>query len=182
MHSNQRKSTIQLGEVYFWTATIHQWKHLLKPNKYKQIIIDSLQNLVARKLITVYGYVIMPNHLHLIWEMNGKNGKELPSASFLKWIAHQIRNDLEDHHPKVLEHFMVDMIDRRFEFWQRDSLALLLNGRKMCEQKLEYMHLNPLQAHWNLAVETHEYFWSSANYYENSVDDSGVLTHYMDRF
>jgi putative transposase len=88
MHSNQRKSTIQLGEVYFWTATIHHWKHLLKPNKYKQIIIDSLQNLVARNLITVYGYVIMPNHLHLIWEMNEKNGKELPSASFLKWIAH----------------------------------------------------------------------------------------------
>ena len=77
-----RNSKMYLNEVYFWTSTIYQWKHLLKQDKYKEILIDSLANLTERKKIKVYGFVIMPNHVHLLWEMIEKNGKEVPHASF----------------------------------------------------------------------------------------------------
>ena len=53
--------------ISFFTATILYWKKLLKPDKYKQIIIESLKFLVAEKRVQVYGFVIMPNHIHLIW-------------------------------------------------------------------------------------------------------------------
>ena len=33
--NGKRKSYIQIGEVYFWTATINNWKHLLKEDKFK---------------------------------------------------------------------------------------------------------------------------------------------------
>jgi hypothetical protein len=33
----------------FYTATILEWKHLLKPDKYKDIIIQSLQYLTSHK-------------------------------------------------------------------------------------------------------------------------------------
>lgn len=33
----------------YFTATILEWKHLLKPDKYKDVIIDSLKFLVKRK-------------------------------------------------------------------------------------------------------------------------------------
>lgn len=59
---------MELCEVYFWTNTIKDWKHLLKQDKYKQLIINSLKELVDKKLITVYAFVIIPNHIHLIWE------------------------------------------------------------------------------------------------------------------
>ncbi|MDR6563262.1 MULTISPECIES: hypothetical protein [unclassified Arcicella] len=48
----------------FFTATILSWKPLLKPDKYKQIIIDSLKFLVENHRVKVYGFVIMPNHIH----------------------------------------------------------------------------------------------------------------------
>jgi hypothetical protein len=34
---------------YFFTATILEWKHLLKPDKYKDIIIKSLLYLSEQK-------------------------------------------------------------------------------------------------------------------------------------
>jgi len=38
-----RKSFTGLGEIYFSTATIHQWLPLLEPDENKQLIIDYLK-------------------------------------------------------------------------------------------------------------------------------------------
>jgi REP element-mobilizing transposase RayT len=70
-----RNSLLELNEVYFWTLTIYEWKKLLEQDKYKTIIIDSLQKLVMNKMISVYGFVIMPNHIHLIVELLSLNVK-----------------------------------------------------------------------------------------------------------
>jgi putative transposase len=50
------------------------------------------------------------------------------------------------------------------------------------EQKLNYVHNNPLQVHWNLASSPKDYKWSSASFYETGQDDFGFLTDYRERF
>ena len=177
-----RNSIMFLENVYFWTDTIKDWKHLLKQDKYKQVVIEELQWLVERKLIVVYGFVIMPNHLHLIWEMLAKNGKEMPYASFNKRTSGQFLADLRANHPRVLPHFAVDEKERAHRFWQRDALAILMDSRKKVEQKLTYIHLNPLHERWNLADRPENYRWSSAKFYETGEDKFGILTRYMERF
>ena len=57
------------GYPQFFTATNLGWKKLLKPDKYKDIVINSLRFLVKENGIILYGFVIMDNHLHLIWQM-----------------------------------------------------------------------------------------------------------------
>ena len=52
----------------FYTTTILEWKPLLKPVKYKDIIIQSLQHLTATKKITLFAFVIMDNNLRMIWQ------------------------------------------------------------------------------------------------------------------
>lgn len=84
METNQRKSHTSLSKIYFWTATIHNWLPLLTADNNKQVIINSLKTLSDKKLITVYAFVIMPNHIHLIWQQNELNGKETPKGSLLK--------------------------------------------------------------------------------------------------
>lgn len=88
MKKRIRKSHTSLGKIYFWTATIHQWIPLLAENSLKEIIIGSLKFLSDKIKITVYGFVIMPNHIHLIWQQNNLNGKETPKGSFMKYTAH----------------------------------------------------------------------------------------------
>lgn len=180
--SHIRNSRMELNHVYFWTDTIKDWKHLLKQDKYKQIIIDCLAELVQKNLVAVYGFVIMPNHIHIIWELLRLNGKEMPHASFNKATAHLITKDLKFNHPKVLPYFSVDDKERQYRIWQRDPLAVVLGSKQKLVQKLQYLHNNPLQEHWNLATSPECYLWSSASFYENANSQFPFLTHYMDRF
>jgi len=177
----QRNSKMVLGEVYFWTDTVKDWKHLLR-DKYKTIIIDTWRELVFRRLIDIYGFVIMPNHLHVIWEMLCKNGKEMPYASFNKQTSHLIIKDLKANHPKVLPYFRVDEPEREFRVWKRDPLAIRMGYQKIVDQKLKYTHYNPLHERWKLVEKPELYHWSSAKFYETGIDDFGFLTHYRERF
>jgi putative transposase len=90
----KRKSHMFLGQIYFWTATINQWQYLLQKDQYKQVIIDSLAYLSKKNKIDVFAFIIMPNHIHLIWRIKMMNGKEKPSASLLKYTAHEFRKML----------------------------------------------------------------------------------------
>ena len=135
MDTSYRNSYMELGEVYFWTSTIVMWKHLLKQDKYKTVIIESLKELTKRKLIVVYGFVIMPNHVHIIWEMLNKNKKEMPNNSFTKFTAHFFKKDLARNHPQVLSVFKSDKYDRQFQFWQQDALAVKIFSKQMLLQK-----------------------------------------------
>jgi putative transposase len=73
----------------FYTATIEGWKHLLKDHKYKSAIIDSLKYLKSQGLIKINAFVIMDNHIHLIWQaMYGHDLKENQTA-FKKFTSQQ---------------------------------------------------------------------------------------------
>jgi len=72
----------------FFTATILEWKPLLATNDYKGIIINSLLYLrkeQAIQAIKVYAFVIMPNHIHLIWQI--QDGFKNVQLRFLKFTA-----------------------------------------------------------------------------------------------
>jgi REP element-mobilizing transposase RayT len=162
----KRKLHIEKGEVYFWTATINGWKHLLKKDEYKDVIINSWQYLTDHGKIDVFAFVIMPNHLHSIWRVNEMNGNESPQGSFLKYTAHQFQKMLEKEPGNKLSPFRVTTSNKEHEFWQRDSLAIPLFTRKVALQKLNYIHKNPLAEHWRLVKNSCDYKYSSAKYYE----------------
>ena len=90
----QRKSHTSIGEIYFWTATIHKWTHLLDSDLNKQLIVDYLKKLSDEGLITVYAFAPkafgVPNHIHLIWQQNKLNGKETLKGSLLKYTGHEL--------------------------------------------------------------------------------------------
>ena len=159
----------------FYTATIMEWKHLLKPDKYKDVILQSLQYLVVNKQVTLYAFVIMSNHIHLIWQaLPGKTPQQIQHI-FMKFTAQQIKFDLVAHHPLALEKFRVDAKDRTYQFWKRNPLGVDLYTHDVFMQKLEYIHCNPVKA--GLCNLPEEYFYSSAKFYWTGVDNFNMLTH-----
>ena len=169
MITQQRKSHTTLGKIYFWTATIYCWYHLLQHDKMKDIIIDYLKILSDEGKITVYGFVIMPNHLHFIWQLNKLNGKETPKGSFMKYTAHIFKQCLEKENKLHL--YKVDAANKAHEIWQRDSLGIEIYSRKVAKQKLDYIHGNPVRGKWILAKDDISYHYSSAKFYETGIDD-----------
>ena len=162
---------MEIGEVFFWTATINQWQRLLLQDEYKEVVISSLEYLSNAGKTDVYAFVIMPNHIHLIWKTNELNGKETAQCSFFKYTAHEFRKMLLKEGKEKLSSYKVDAENKKHEFWQRDSLAVHLYSREVAFQKLKYIHNNPLAEHWQLAKHPCEYKYSSARYYELNEKD-----------
>ena len=173
----ERNSTTHQNELYFWTATINGWKYLLAEDSMKMEVIQSLQWLRAKALIAVYAYVIMPNHIHLLWELHAPNGKESAKGSLLKFTAHQFRRLLYERNPALLKEYEVDRENKKHEFWQRDPLAIPLYSRAAILQKMDYIHNNPVSGKWMLAHSADAYRFSSASYYQTDIDKFGILTH-----
>lgn len=74
----------------------------------------------------------------------------MPHASFNKATAHLIMRDLKINHPKVLPYFRFNEKERQLRVWQRDPLTILMYNKGKLKQKIDYIHLNPLQERWNL--------------------------------
>ncbi len=108
----------------FFTATILEWKHLLKPDEYKQIIIDSLLFLKKEGSIVVNAFVIMPNHIHLIWQIQDGYKQDKTQMRFLKYTAQQMKFKLIDTNSKLLDKFFVGARDREYQFWERNPLSI----------------------------------------------------------
>ena len=169
----QRKSHTETGKIYFWTATIHKWYNLLDKNENKQILLDSLKFLSDKGFITVYVFVIMPNHVHIIWQTNKLNGKESPFASFLKFTSHKLLENLKSETNDLP--YLVEKINKKHEIWQRDPLATEIITFQVAKQKMDYIHFNPFSGKWNLAKDDISYYFSSARFYETGIDDFGFL-------
>jgi putative transposase len=162
----------------FFTATILEWKPLLQHDKYKDEIIKSLQFLVEHKRIRLYAFVIMQNHIHLVWQPLSGESLQTIQLSFLKFTAQQIKFDLQKTNSIFLEPFRVDAKDIIYQFWERNSLSIELRSPAVFSQKIEYIHYNPVKA--GLCNLPEEYYYSSAKFYATGIDDFKILTHYYE--
>ena len=192
---------IELPDTWpqFYTATIAEWRPLLELDKYKDIIIESFWFLVQTKRVILYGFVIMKNHVHVIWQAT-KQIREISIAdkkiiskaglesvkhplqkvqdSFLKFTAQQIKFDLIKNHPNILALYKVNGYDRNYNFWKRRSLGIELFTPAVFKQKLDYIHRNPVKA--GLCSSPEEYYYSSAGFYTSCIDRFNMLTRYED--
>jgi REP element-mobilizing transposase RayT len=82
-----------LHHAQFMTATIKKWKHLLKPDKYKIIVLQILKQLVHDNKIILYAYCVMDNHIHLIWQITGDHNPAEVRKSFFESTAKSFKND-----------------------------------------------------------------------------------------
>ena len=101
------KTDYSFHAAQFFTATIYEWQPVLADDEYKNIIIESLQFLVTKKRIELNAFVIMNNHIHLIWQAMNDFTPSAIQASFMKYTAQQIRRSLIKNNPDMLARFKV---------------------------------------------------------------------------
>ncbi len=160
----------------FITVTCLEWKHILKEERFKNIIITSLSFLSKEKRINVYGFVIMSNHFHLIWQMIGDHKREEVQRDFLKYTGQQILKHLRNENFELQKELLVQAKDRKYQVWQRNSLGVPLWSSVVFNQKLEYIHYNPVKA--GLCKYPEDYRYSSARFYERNENDWDFLVHH----
>ena len=75
-----------------------------------------------------------------------------------------------------LSHYISTQADRQIHIWERRPKWIPVMNRPIFLQKMEYIHLNPLQEKWQLADAPELYPWSSARFYL-SGEISDILTY-----
>lgn len=165
------------SNIEFFTATCLNWQNLLSKEKHMEIVLSSLNFLVEQERIWLYGYVLMPNHLHILWRRQDLWLEKNIQQHFLKYTAQQIKFDLIANYPDELENFRSSQADRNYHFWERRPFKATMNNRKIVEQKLDYIHQNPVRK--ELCNLPEDYFYSSAKYYLLG-EKNKLITHYME--
>jgi len=106
------------------------------------IVINSLHLLVQQQLIKINGYVIMPNHIYLLWEHLCMNGKEFPENIFEKFTAKTLINKMKQMKDMALKNYVVTTTNRQHDICLRNPLAIKVFSKEVAEQKLAYVRLN----------------------------------------
>ena len=157
----------------FFTATILDWKPLLQNDDYKDIIIDALRFAIKKRRINLYAFVIMNNHIHIVWQQLPPFTKSQVQLGFMKYTAQKIKYDLQKNNLHLLKEFKVDTKDREYQIWKRNPLSIELFTPAVFHQKIDYIHNNPVRA--GLCKYPEDYKYSSARYYETGVDEFGLF-------
>ncbi|HWH64352.1 MAG TPA: transposase [Ginsengibacter sp.] len=148
----------------------------LANNEYKDIIIESLQFLVNKKRIELNAFVIMNNHIHIIWQALQNFTPSQIQASFMKFTAQQLKRSFMKNDIELLESLKVNKYDREYQIWKREPLSIELLNQAMFIQKLEYIHYNPVRA--GLCELPEDYHYSSARFYHDGSNSFNMLTHF----
>lgn len=169
------KNKIVPEGLYFLTITVVDWVDIFTRLVYKHIIVDALKFCQEKKGLKLYAWVLMSNHLHLIAAAEeGKNLSDIlrdfkqftsrtivatiqeESESRKQWLLHRFEFNAKLN-PKV----------KHYKFWRDGNEAKELLTNAFIDQKLDYIHQNPVRA--EIVDEPEYYSYSSARNYAGEV-------------
>lgn len=154
--------------LYFVTTKAERHAHLFKRESIIRILLDSLHFLRTEGRMLLFAFVIMPNHIHLIGKFSNEYTLADMMRDFKRHTARQIIRQLQaENKDETLQLLKSLNKDSRqdFKVWEDRYDARNVFSTKFLEQKMDYVHHNPCQPHWNLANLPEEYPWSSARFY-----------------
>lgn len=166
----------EANSIYFVTFTCYQWLPLLHQTNSYDLVYKWFDYLYTQN-IRIAGYVIMPNHVHVMLyfpEMKKSlntvigNGKRLMAYEMIQRLVVSNENEL-------LQRLAAGVKEREKKKGQLHKVFEDSFDAKKCMstdfiyQKLDYMHHNPTKGKWMLAKDFLSYEHSSASFYESSV-------------
>ena len=160
--------------LYFVTLTVVNWISVFENAKMKLVLLDSLKFCQKEKGLIIHCWCIMTDHIHLIISKSGTQGSLGDIIrDFKKYTSKQIVNEIlisDTSRSDYLHLFMEEASkikrNKKYKVWQDGSHPILLDTNFLMDQKVEYIHFNPVKA--NLSSAPEDYKWSSAgDYYLN---------------
>jgi REP element-mobilizing transposase RayT len=158
--------------LYFITYSVVKWIDVFTRDEYREIILDSFRYCQKEKGLVIHAYVIMTNHLHLIISRRGKYLMENIMRDMKKFTSGTLINAIKNHPSESRKEWMIEIFREAgrknsnntvYQFWQQDNHPIELTSNKMMDQKLNYIHENPVKQ--GFVKKTEDYLWSSMSDY-----------------
>jgi len=159
--------------LYFVSFATVNWVDVFIRDIYFSIALESLDYCRKNKGLEVYCWCIMPSHMHLIISAKDKN-PEIVLGRFKEFTSKKIVQEIENNPQESRKEWLLGMFEqagnkssnvKSRQFWQHHNKPIELWSPGVIDQKVFYIHENPVKA--GFVTETH--YWK----YSSAIDYSG---------
>ena len=168
-------------EAFFITITIVGWIDVFTRLSQKDAIIKALQYCQIHTGLEIYAYCLMSNHIHLLCK--GVNEFVLSDVirDFKKFTSKQIIKIIVAE-PEIRREWMLNYFqqacdhlkrEQHYKVWQNGYHAKLVSSNGFLQQKINYIHNNPVKA--KIVTLPEDYYFSSARNYAGLENDLEVV-------
>ena len=142
--------------TYFLTLVVYRWYYLFDRYGRWDILAKSLNYCNKFKQLKLYSFVFMLNHIHLIVASPDVAGF---LCDFKKYTSKELKKNIIQTEPNILKLFTYKGM--QYHFWQKTNMPKYIETDDFLQQKLDYIHDNPVVK--NYVMRPEDWYWSSAN-------------------
>ncbi|MGA2992218.1 MAG: transposase [Candidatus Korobacteraceae bacterium] len=146
----------QTGHSHFITFTCYRRMKHLTSSQACSAVLRALENTRRRYSLRVFGFVLMPEHVHLLLSEPGRGSLARALQSLKSASARMARGAAMEH------------AGERTAFWQTRYYDRYMRDYDEFSQKLRYIHRNPVKR--GLCSSPEQWPWSSFRHYWNGAD------------
>ena len=164
---------------YFITTTIVNWVDIFSRKSQKEKLVESLAFCQNEKGLVIYAWCLISNHLHMICQSSDEE-KQLSDImrDYKGFTSKQVINTIIEEGDSRTD-WMLNIFEfnkrasrsnSRYKVWQNGYHPIEIYSQAFLEQKLNYIHQNPVRA--GIVEHPEHYLYSSAR---NYADIDGLL-------
>ncbi|WP_020529172.1 REP-associated tyrosine transposase [Flexithrix dorotheae] len=170
--SRKYKFLNQEGLYFVSFATVY-WMDIMVREDYFNLLINSLDYCRKNLGLQIFCYCIMPSHIHLIMRASDNNPAQV-LGRFKEFTSKALRKSIADNPQESRKEWLLWMMERaakkssnvsRSQVWQHHNKPIELWSPEVIEQKVSYIHANPVVA----GFVAEPWHWK----YSSAIDYSG---------
>ena len=148
-------------DLHFITCSCYRRKPLLNSARRRDLFLRVLEEVRCRYRFTVVGYVVMPEHFHLLVSEPERGTSSTVMQVLKQRVSRAIRRKRKADcgQPRL----WAAEVEQEDSFWQRRFHDFNVWSASKEREKLTYMHYNPVQR--GLVSRPEHWAWSSARDY-----------------
>jgi putative transposase len=150
------------GYSHFITTSCYQRLPLLGSPHYRDLFLKLLEQVRRRYRFAVIGYVIMPEHVHLLLTEPERGNPSVVMQAIKQGFARRLLSRLRKRKHGQQLSLWSGPVDRG-HFWQTRFYDFVVFSEKKRIEKLRYIHRNPVKR--GLVLEPDQWPWSSYRHY-----------------
>lgn len=165
----------EFGHAHFWTISCYRRLQFFHDEGMKRVVIDALRTLQMRLGVCLLGYVMMPEHLHvLVYPQRRGDVAPIPIATVLQALKQYVGEHGKSRLREIWRRkgrLWSEPLNRwaRGEFHKQQILYARGYDRNVFTQdelyqKLDYCHKNPVTR--GLVADAAHWRWSSYRFFE----------------
>ena len=173
-------------KFYFLTFTVVNWIDVFIRDYYCDILVENLRYCQEKKSLEIGAWCIMSNHVHGIFRGGRKDDLASIIRDFKKYTSKRLLEAIDFYEQPRRKGWMLWMMgkagekqssNKDLQFWEHYNHPKEIYSNSILEQKIHYIHQNPVKAG---IVEQPEYWkYSSGKDYELGERGLIEVTHLL---